>query len=372
MKHLFSLILLSVSISLSAQLRYASVRPGEVWLDTDGKPIQAHGFQVVATDSCFYWYGENKEFTTLGSNVWTWGIRCYKSYDFYNWQDLGLIIPPDTADVFSPLHYSQTLDRPHIIYNAATQRWVCWIKSMDEDGYFVVMEAESFTGPYAYVRSFRPEGFGVGDFDLYVDETTGKAYVWFERPHWELICAELTGDYHGVTEVFSRHFEGRRPPFTREAPAHFIRGGRHYLFTSGTTGYNPNESMVAVFDDYHGEYTELGNPHPTDPYNHSFCSQITDVVKIPGYDLYIALADRWKPETLNTDIPAKDFAHSIVKYKDHRPFPPDFSEPRPKDKSGKVRVGWDVTSEARYVFLPITFRNGKPEIEWVDEWSFEH
>ena len=65
----------------------------------------------------YYWYGENKEFTTLGSNVWTWGIRAYRSRDFYNWDDLGLIIPPDTLNAMSPLHFSQTLDRPHMLYN---------------------------------------------------------------------------------------------------------------------------------------------------------------------------------------------------------------------------------------------------------------
>ena len=90
----------------------------------------------------YYWYGENKEFTTLGSNVWTWGIRAYRSRDFYNWDDLGLIIPPDTLNATSPLHFSQTLDRPHILYNKVTRKWVCWIKSMDTDGYFVIMQAD--------------------------------------------------------------------------------------------------------------------------------------------------------------------------------------------------------------------------------------
>ena len=58
--------------------------------------------------------------------------------------------------------------------------------------------------------------------------------------------------------------------------------GKHYIYTSGTTSYTPNPSEVAVFDDYHGEYTVLGNPHIGDEYAHSFCSQITSVIKIPG------------------------------------------------------------------------------------------
>ena len=76
-------------------------------------------FQVFYNeqDSTYYWYGENKEFTKRGSNVWTWGVRAYASKDFVQWEDKGLIIPPDTTDVHSPLHYSQWNDRPHIIYN---------------------------------------------------------------------------------------------------------------------------------------------------------------------------------------------------------------------------------------------------------------
>ena len=42
-----------------------SIRPGEVWKDTDGNPIQAHGFSVFYNekDGLYYWYGENKEKT---------------------------------------------------------------------------------------------------------------------------------------------------------------------------------------------------------------------------------------------------------------------------------------------------------------------
>lgn len=350
---------------------YTSIRPGEIWLDTNGKPIQAHGFQVMEQDGVYYWYGENKERTVRGSHVWTWGIRCYKSTDLYNWEDCGLIIPPDTTDYLSPLHYTQSLDRPHIIHCKKTGKYVCWIKSMDEDGYFVILQADNILGPYKYVRSLKPEGFGVGDFDLYADPETGKGYVWFERPHWELICADLSDDYTDVTPVYSSHFVGKRPPYTREAPTHFVYKGKHYLFTSGTTGYYPNVSMIASFDDYHGKYKNLGNPHPTDPYNHSFGSQITDVVKIPGRDLFVAVADRWMPQITNTTEPAEEVKRSIPKYKKHKPFPKDFSAPKPKDKREKVRTTWDVTYNATYVFLPIVFKKGKPQIEWKEEWRIE-
>ena len=40
---------------------YTSIRPGQVWLDTNGKRIQAHGGSVLYLDGTYYWYGENKE-----------------------------------------------------------------------------------------------------------------------------------------------------------------------------------------------------------------------------------------------------------------------------------------------------------------------
>ena len=33
------------------------------------------------------------------------------------------------------------------------------------------------------------------------------------------------------------HFSGMIPPDTREAPTHFMNNGKHYIFTSGTSGY---------------------------------------------------------------------------------------------------------------------------------------
>lgn len=85
---------------------YHSIRPGRIWLDTSGKPIQAHGFSVFYHEQkkLWYWYGENKEKTNGKGNIWHWGVRLYTSPDLYNWTDKGLIIPPQPDDLSSPLH----------------------------------------------------------------------------------------------------------------------------------------------------------------------------------------------------------------------------------------------------------------------------
>lgn len=47
-----------------------------------------------------------------------------------------------------------------------------------------------------------------------------------------------------MTGNYSEHFPHTAPPETREAPAHFVRNGLHYLITSGTTGYHPNPEVA--------------------------------------------------------------------------------------------------------------------------------
>lgn len=142
------------------------------------------------------------------------------------------------------------MDRPHIIYNKRTGKYVCWLKIMNRDGSQTetVMTADNILGPYTKVREgLRPLDMSAGDFDLAV-APGGKAYYYFERVHSETICADLTPDYTDVTVYYSTHFPHTAPPYVREATAHFYRKGKHYLVTSGTTGYLPNPSEIAVAD----------------------------------------------------------------------------------------------------------------------------
>ena len=345
-------------------MRYDAFYPGRVWLDTEGKRIQAHGGSLMALDGVYYWYGENKEKTDGKNGIWHWGVRCYSSTDLYNWKDEGLIIPPEPEDPASSLHPSACMDRPHIIYNRRTKKFVCWLKIMNKDRTQseTVLTADSLLGPYTKVREgLRPLGMSAGDFDLAVAED-GKAYYYFERVHSETICADLTEDYTDVTGYYSTHFPHSGPPYVREATAHFVRRGRHYLITSGTTGYLPNPSEAAIADTWHGPYTVLGNPHPEDESQTSFHSQISSVFKVPGKkDLYIACADRWLPEAMDKQYPVyremfeKIFSGLAEEF--------DFS-----------RMGEQVvenTAIADYVWLPISFEGDKPVIHWLDSWRWE-
>lgn len=351
---------------------YDSIRPGKIWLDTEGKRIQAHGGSIIAVDDTFYWYGENKEKTTGENEIWHWGVRCYSSKDLYNWKDEGIIIPPDSGDKSSPLHPSAMMDRPHIIYNEKTGKYVAWLKIMGEPAAFAVLTADQILGPYTMVSPrVNPCGYEAGDFDLQVDADTKKGYIISEKPHTAIYCAELNEDYTGAAGKCSEHFPHTAPPDAREAPAHFIRNGLHYLITSGTTGYFANESEASVAEDWHGPYRILGNPHVGDRSRTSLNSQISSVFKHPGRkDLYIALADRWRP-----DLPklyGEQFetgeAADELQEKFRRIFDPEIEFVFTEEDAKDMRINSSVSD---YVWLPILFRDGKVQIEWRDEWRIE-
>jgi len=344
--------------------------PGKVWLDTEGKRIQAHGGSIIYWDGKYYWYGENKEFTDDVNGIWHFGVRCYESDNLYHWKDLGLIIPPDEKDKNSPLHPSAKMDRPHIIYNKKTEKFVCWLKIMRNDGTqaTTILKSNNITGPYTIVKEgLMPLGMSAGDFDLVV-ASDGKAYYYFERVHSETICADLTDDYLSVTGYYSTHFPHHEGvPYVREATAHFMRNGKHYLITSGTTGYLPNPSEVARGDTWHGPFTVLGDPHVGDDSNTSFHSQISSVFKVPNKkDLYIALADRWLPDQMDLDYPVYERLFKIM-----------FSETNSKEEKlnaleeTRLMLKPENTSLADYVWLPIHFDGDKVLIEWKDEWTLD-
>ena len=344
-------------------MMYDAIYPGRPWLDTDGKRIQAHGGSVIYIEGTYYWYGENKDKTDGKYGIWHWGVRCYSSKDLYNWKDEGLIIPPEPDNPDSSLHPSACMDRPHIIYNHKTEKYVCWLKIMSRTGVQceTVLTAAQNLGPYTKVKEgLRPLGMSAGDFDLAVAED-GKGYYFFERVHSEMICADLTEDYTDVTGYYSTHMPQPCPPYVREAPAHFVRKGKHYLVTSGTTGYYPNPSLVSIADTWHGPYISLGNPHPGDKTNTSYHSQISCIFKVEGKkDLYIACADRWVPTEMHRkyEVYREMYERYFVEH--------DESVLNERELSTN-----EDTSIADYVWLPFRFDGNMAYLDWKDEWRIE-
>ena len=351
----------------------STITTGAVMLDTSGNRIQAHGGGIIVVDGVYHLYGENKEKSVTGADIWHWGVRAYSSTDLVNWTDRGLLIPPVLDDEDSPLHPAQMMDRPHILFNERTGKYVCWLKIMGRDNIqsFTVMQADDFFGPYEMVKTgYRPFGYSCGDFDLDLD-ADGTAYLFFEKIHTNIVSCALSDDFLSVTEPHVLNLYRALPPETREAPVHFTRNGRHYLFTSGTSHYKPNPTEVAVSDTMLGEYETLGDVHPTDEKRTSFGCQISDVFRVPGTDLYIALGDRWLPKITDARPYLRQYRFGLgvfSKIVGVERVQRMLSAERALPKKRKPLTNHN-TAYADYVWLPVRFDGDHPTVEWVDEWS---
>ncbi|MGN1078285.1 MAG: family 43 glycosylhydrolase [Candidatus Gallimonas sp.] len=341
---------------------YQKIRPGKNWYDTSGKRIQAHGGSVLFAEGKFWWYGENKEGITgkaTGSPCpfWHHGVKLYSSDDLMNWTDEGFAVK-ESADENNPFHPAHIMDRPHILFNPATENYVLWAKT-SHGGFgecsFSVCAGKDLHD-LRFVHEVRDAKFHAGDFDLFLSD--GNAYVVYENPHTETVLQKLTDDFLSLTPESSSHLFAECPPFVREAPAFFERRGKKFLLTSGTTGYYPNRTKVHEITAMHGEWKELGYPCRRDGNKNSFHAQFSSVFRHPFIDdLYVAIGDRWLRD-LPPDLPDMDEA-----------FYQMFANKKTYDLSPYTDSD---TSEANYVWLPVRFRkNGTPYLEWADEWTPE-
>ena len=194
------------------------------------------------------------------------------------------------------------------------------------------------------------------------------AYLYMDANHNGQLTMRLTRDFLEAEEKICWQYEGLHAPFSREAPAVFEHGGKWYMLTSGMTGYVPNKSDSAVSDAPDRPFVSIGDPHADDASHASFNSQISQVFKVPGKrDLYIALADRWVP-----DYPVDAKLADLLERCTAQRFDPEHYKATSEEMQTMMQSPMLTsanTSRANYVWLPITFEEGKPKIYWRDSWK---
>jgi len=175
-------------VAHGAAVVHTEFRPGQVWTDVAGQPINAHGGGVLHHNGQYYWYGEIKTGKTWlpeanrswgGTRVEAVGVSCYSSRDLYNWRYEGNVLPAVQADASHELHSTKVLERPKVVYNRATKRFVMWLH-VDSEGYSLahagVAVSDSPTGPFRYLGSLSPNGAMSRDITVFVDDD-GQAYL---------------------------------------------------------------------------------------------------------------------------------------------------------------------------------------------------
>lgn len=302
-------------------------RPGEIWRDQGGQPIQAHGGGILYADGVYYWYGENKDAPTVSSEIVghqlraPLGFSCYSSTDLYHWHNEGVVLHAEQINAREEIPVQE---RPKVLYCPTTGQYVMWFHADHRDyGYARcgIATSDSPTGPFTFQGTVRPADSDSRDFTVYQD-TDGTAYILFAS-EWNktLWIARLRDDYLDTTGSASRHFIGQ----SREAPAIFKRGDLYYLVTSGCTGWDPNPAECATAPAVTGPWTVQGNPCVGAGAETTFQAQSTFVMPLPDQaDAFIFMADRWK----RTDL-----------------------------------------RDSRYVWLPCHFEGERLVLRWVNAWD---
>jgi hypothetical protein len=317
-----------------------SFRPGELWPDTDGNHIQAHGGGILQRGDTYYWYGEDR---TRGGNG---AVACYSSTNLYNWKREGVVL---SRDALPRVDGQRTfVERPKVIFNPRTGKYVMWMH-LEQRGYAFasagIAVGDSPTGEFKFLKYIRPitQDFGFEendpnrqkqlggtfrDMNLFVDDD-GRAYVFYaSEGNWTMYIVRLDEEFTGPelpvaeNKTWARAFVRQM----REAPAPFKHNGRYYVVTSGCTGWKPNPAEYAVADNILGPWKTLGDPCVGPEARTTYRSQSTFVLPVPNRPgKFIYMGDRWN----DRDLP-----------------------------------------DSRYVWLPLAVNeDGTVRIDWHDEWD---
>lgn len=346
--------------AVAQQTTLTSFTPGKIWKDDKGVHINAHGGGILVDKGVYYWFGEHKVAGEIGNTAQV-GVHCYSSKDLYNWKDEGIALKV-SDDPKSDIVRGSVIERPKVVYNKKTKKYVMWFHlELKDKGYAAaragVAVADKVNGPYVFLKSYRPnaglqpfylpgtpeseklncaapanksDGFFcrdlpggqmARDMTVFVDDD-GKAYhIFSSEENFTLHMAELTPDYLGHTGKFTRIYIGQQT----EAPALFKKKGIYYMVGSGCTGWAPNPARWFTAKSLWGPWTFMSNPCVGPGAEKTFGGQSTYVLPAPHKKgEFIFMADIWRPKN---------------------------------------------AIDGRYIWLPIQFENDKLKITWMDQWD---
>jgi beta-xylosidase len=270
---------------------------GTDWVDTKGRPIEAHEGDLARFDGVFYWYGSSYannptgKFHVTDGPVWN-GVQVYSSTDLVNWTYRGVCLPrPERG--FGKLGAT---GRSHVIYNEKTKKYVMWYRwflSMPAS-FLMVATADSPEGPFTPLgpREMGTSNGFASDMNVFQDDD-GKGYVIYcdhskqeEGTDWRyairidsLSDDYLTSNRDGVV-VFDSGCE---------APAMVKYKGKYIAVASGVHGWAGSETACTVADSPLGRYKKQADISEDKTWN----SQVTDLIYLEESDTVMALCDQW-------------------------------------------------------------------------------
>jgi len=284
---LFSSVLLVIGATAALAQPVMAFHPGELWPDADGNHIQAHGGGIIKIKNTYYWYGEQR---TRGLDTSFRYVSCYASTDLLHWKFQGNAL--QAADPEN-LGYGWILERPKVYYNEKTGKYVMYFH-LDNRSYKVarvgIAVSDRPTGPFKYVKSFRPLDHESRDIGQFIDDD-GAAYLVFEDRPYGFRIAKLSADYMSLEKemcLVKEHMEGG-------AIVHY--DGLYYAIGSALTGWRANPNKYATAPSLEGPWSDFKDIAP--PQANTYGAQSTMMIKVTGKKktTIIFMGDIWKPRT---------------------------------------------------------------------------
>lgn len=266
-----------------------TLQNGALWRDIHGEPIHAHGGHILFYEGWYYWYGEDRR----GRNY----VSCYRSRNLTDWEFRRHILTMDSRAepyrVRTKLQLQRedggkvNLERPKVLYNAQTGKFVLWAHFENGKDYTeaaaAVASCDTPDGAFTYHGHFRPYGFMSRDCTLFQDDNGLAYFISAARDNADLHVYRLADDYMNVDCLVHRLWQGEY----REAPAVTKIGGTYYMLTSFCIGWAPNQGKYASAGAMEGRWSRLSEIGDETTYR----SQPAFILQKDSRVLYFG--DRW-------------------------------------------------------------------------------
>lgn len=284
-RYMPTFLLATLLNSVFAQKQHI-IRPEKIWADENGNHIQAHGGGITKIKDTYYWYGQQHS-KDLDPQLRY--VSCYASKDLINWKFKGNVLKMATLDTLAS---NWVLERPKVFYNEKTKKYVMYfhIDVNYKIAQVGIAVSDKATGPFTYVKRFRPLGHESRDIGQFIDDD-GTAYLLFEDRKFGFRIVRLSEDYMDVDKEMSLVKE------RMEGGAIVHYKDLYYCIGSGLTGWDANPNKYATAPSLEGPWTVFKDIAP--PQTNTYGSQSTMMLKIVGTKktTVLFMADIWKPET---------------------------------------------------------------------------
>jgi hypothetical protein len=291
---------------------------GIKFLDTDGKPVNAHGGGIIKEGDTYYMHGEYFLSTTTDNDFN--GFSMYSSKDLATWKSEGIILPQQASGELGPARKGE---RPHIVKCPSTGEFVLYAHAASEDystdREVVYATSATVNGKYTYKGPLtNSSGTTAAHSDMSALSDGNTAYVVTESGH----VYTLASDCHSwLTDKTYSTVNGDSGG--SESPTVFKAGSTYYWIGSYKTGWRANNNFYSTAPAMSGPWTfqgfiapvldtstvtPSGSPNPPKWIGdeRTWLSQSTWVTPVVGCQgtVYVYWGDHWYGTT-DTSNPGK-------------------------------------------------------------------